>query len=33
VGHANPRARALYERRGFRAHERHLMTLRLGTAG
>lgn len=25
-GHGNPRATRLYERRGFRAHERHLMT-------
>jgi GNAT superfamily N-acetyltransferase len=25
-GHGNPRATALYERRGFKAHERHLMT-------
>ena len=25
-GHGNPRATALYERRGFAAHERHLMT-------
>lgn len=25
-GHGNPRATALYERRGFQAHERHLMT-------
>lgn len=25
-GHGNPRATGLYERRGFKAHERHLMT-------
>ncbi len=25
-GHGNPRATALYEGRGFKAHERHLMT-------
>ena len=25
-GHGNPRATGLYERRGFQAHERHLMT-------
>ncbi|HUR25311.1 MAG TPA: GNAT family N-acetyltransferase [Candidatus Thermoplasmatota archaeon] len=25
-GHGNPRATALYGRRGFKAHERHLMT-------
>lgn len=29
-GHGNPRATALYERRGFKAHERHLMTKWLG---
>lgn len=29
-GHGNPRATALYARRGFRAHERHLMTKWLG---
>jgi ribosomal protein S18 acetylase RimI-like enzyme len=29
-GHGNPRATALYDRRGFKAHERHLMTKRLG---
>jgi GNAT superfamily N-acetyltransferase len=28
-GHGNPRATALYERRGFKAHERHLMTKRI----
>jgi GNAT superfamily N-acetyltransferase len=26
VEHANPRARALYERSGYKAHDRHLMT-------
>jgi GNAT superfamily N-acetyltransferase len=30
VEHVNPRARALYERSGYKAHERHLMTKRLG---
>lgn len=29
VEHANPRARALYERTGYKAHDRHLMTKRL----
>lgn len=29
-GHGNPRATGLYERRGFKAHERHLMTKWLG---
>jgi ribosomal protein S18 acetylase RimI-like enzyme len=29
VHHHNPRARALYERKGFFAHDRHLMTKRL----
>ena len=29
-GHGNPRATSLYERRGFKAHERHLMTKWLG---
>jgi len=29
-GHGNPRATALYGRRGFKAHERHLMTKWLG---
>lgn len=28
-GHGNPRATALYERRGFKPHERHLMTKRI----
>ncbi|MES1245399.1 MAG: GNAT family N-acetyltransferase [Acidobacteriota bacterium] len=26
VEHANPRARALYERNGYKTHDRHLMT-------
>jgi GNAT superfamily N-acetyltransferase len=30
VEHVNARARALYERSGYVAHERHLMTKRLG---
>ena len=30
VEHENPRARALYERNGYVAHERHLMTKRFG---
>lgn len=29
-GHGNPRATRLYEGRGFKAHERHLMTKWLG---
>jgi GNAT superfamily N-acetyltransferase len=29
-GHGNPRATRLYGRRGFKAHERHLMTKWLG---
>jgi ribosomal protein S18 acetylase RimI-like enzyme len=29
VEHANPRARALYERSGYKAHDRHLMTKRV----
>ncbi len=29
VEHVNARARALYERSGYKAHERHLMTKRL----
>ena len=29
-GHSNPDATRLYERRGFKAHERHLMTKWLG---
>jgi GNAT superfamily N-acetyltransferase len=28
VEHVNPRARALYERTGYKAHDRHLMTKR-----
>lgn len=32
-GHANPDATRLYERRGFRAHERHLMTKWLHETG
>ncbi|MHB1260656.1 MAG: GNAT family N-acetyltransferase [Thermoplasmatota archaeon] len=32
-GHGNPRATALYENRGFKAHERHLMTKWLSEAG
>ncbi len=28
VEHANPRARALYERSGYKSHDRHLMTRR-----
>lgn len=28
VEHTNPRARALYERSGYKAHDRHLMTKR-----
>jgi GNAT superfamily N-acetyltransferase len=30
VGDGNPRARDLYARRGFAAHDRRLMTLRIG---
>lgn len=30
AGHGNPRAAGLYGRRGFKAHERHLMTKWLG---
>jgi ribosomal protein S18 acetylase RimI-like enzyme len=30
VEHVNARARALYERAGYEAHERHLMTKRFG---
>lgn len=32
VGDANPRAYDLYRRRGYRDHDRHLMTRRLGPA-
>lgn len=31
VDHANPRAHDLYKRLGYRDHDRHLMTKRLGT--
>jgi GNAT superfamily N-acetyltransferase len=31
VEHVNARARALYERSGYEAHERHLMTKKLGS--
>jgi GNAT superfamily N-acetyltransferase len=30
VDHANPKAHALYQRKGFKDHARHLMTKRLG---
>ncbi len=33
VGDANPRAYDLYRRRGYRDHDRHLMTKRLASAG
>jgi GNAT superfamily N-acetyltransferase len=32
VDHANPRAHALYQKKGFKDHARHLMTKRLGGA-